>query len=217
MNKSRATTSTLRRTRKWVAPFALILATGAGLAVWPTATVMSAVKQALADPQSIFAERSPGERDPGALTQTKETYPNLMDASGVPPPPKEMLMEASPLPTGEDVPKAFAAIVPPDDAGPVLPNSGLPGTPGLIIPVETPGEGPIGPTFPDLPIPGVPAPPPVITIDRSPPNGPDTPVISGVPEPASWATMMVGFLAVGALLRGRSSHRSASNRRPGTG
>jgi hypothetical protein len=88
-------------------------------------------------------------------------------------------------------------------------NSGLPGIPGLIIPAGTPDEGPVGPNLPDLPILGGSGPPPVITFENPPPDGP------AVPEPASWVTMIIGFLAIGTLLRRRPQPGAASNWRPG--
>jgi hypothetical protein len=192
-------------------PFALIVATACGIAIWPSATVMSAVKQALADPASIFADRSPGERDPGALTQTKEALPMLNDASDMPalPPPETMQIDAAPLPIpGEEMPKAFSAIVPPEQFAAGLPVGNVPGNPGIILPLAGPPAEVIpGTNLPDLPVLGTPPPPPVI-VEGPPPAVPGPPVegppVPGVPEPASWATMIVGFLTIGTILRRRA-------------
>jgi len=176
-----------------------------GIAFLPAAQAALAPEQTLPDPQSVLDDRSPGEREAGALAQTKEAYPMLIDASPLPP-----IGEAP-----EDVPKAFAAIIPPEETA-IFPDASAPGTPPMT-PIILPGETAPTPTFPVRPILSLPAPPPVIFFDS--PTAPDTPVtegptVPGVPEPGTWATMIVGFLTIGAILRRGARARAAGRPEP---
>jgi len=185
------------------------------MAVWAADQAVGTSSASLADPQSILDGRSPGERDAGALAQTKEAYPMLNDASPMPKPPVgENLIDASPLPSTDEVPRAFAAIVPPEEtAG--GPGIGLPGN-GFAIPLFVPSETGGTPGLSDRPVLGAPAVTPLVLNDV--PAVPVTPILggssdltgptvltgpstSGVPEPASWATMIVGFLTIGTVVR----------------
>ncbi len=80
----------------------------------------------------------------------------------------------------------------------------LPGLGGGTVTTPTGPSGPVivfptGPTFPVGPT------GPVIV----PPVGPGTPPTTAVPEPASWATMLLGFLLVGGTIRRRKSLQQA--------
>lgn len=144
---------------------------------------------ALRDPLSLFSERSPGGRGPGALLSTKPgrtphervlsmvrehelpkiTFPGMGDPLIAVAP--ESLAAASSTPSGNGGESEDPLIDPPS-FGPLLPLS-QPGYP-TVFP---------GPAL-------VPAPP-------------GDPVIAAVPEPATWAMLILGFFAVGAAVRRR--------------
>jgi hypothetical protein len=155
-----------------------------------------AVVDAIRDPASVLAGRSPGSRPPGALYQTKRPRVSRRTSrasptarAGVPPAlarnvppevvpsfdagPAELSFGPAPLTPGD------LGFVPGAPAGGLLPTPG--GETGLPVPVgiSTPG------------IPGVPV------VPVAPPASP-------VPETSTWATMVTGFLAVGAMLRRRA-------------
>lgn len=148
----------------------------------------------LADPSTLFAERSPGERGAGPLLSTKPDFgPHERvlasererdPAIGDPPAADDPVFGISPntLPAGGD----------PGDGA-------LPGDPdgGGGSPFFSPAGGNFGgPQF--LPR-GAPLVPPVVT----------NPGIPGVPEPATWAMMILGFFGVGTAIRRRARARPA--------
>lgn len=206
-----------RRRRPVVAASAMaagILAAAFVVAPGPTGTVIGAAA-VLADPLSILAARSPGERGAGALVQTKRGRP---PAHRVPPAPVVPVVPFSPtpVPTGAFVPPGeespLVAVVPAspylgDATGEVsfggvptgdLALGGLPVVGGIGIGgggvVGGVGGGGAGGA------PGGSVPPPV---------GGTTPV-PPVPEPATWMSMILGFAIVGSSLRRRARTSAAA-------
>jgi len=166
---------------------------------------MSALAAAARDPLSLIALRSPGSRT-GLLQQTKPgRKPPLLSERGrrtPPPPPTEGLTQGPP---GEGLPPpapvfAIREIIPPPPGPPGPPETAFPVelAPPVPGPEDTPGVGGPGSGFPIGDFPGggsgFTPPPTAITV---PPGGP------GVPEPSVWATLIVGFFAIGAVLRAR--------------
>lgn len=156
------------------------------------------IAAALADPLSMFAKRSPGERTKAELRQTKlaarPASPFERVLSGTRERPGGFNGGTQPAPS-------FTAPFEPENA----PVMGLP----IAIPEQAPGlavigPGPIGGTgIVTYPIGGggiggggggTPTVPPGT-------NNPPTPPIAAVPEPATWLTMLIGFLAIGGLMR----------------
>jgi len=148
----------------------------------------------LLDPLSLFAGRSPGERE-GALLPTK-----LAKAG----PEERVLSEVRDRDPGIGDPPA--------DPG-FLPNAALPGAPGEgVLPGGAGGE-PFAPFGAPFGAPGGPG-DGFIPAGRSftqPPGGgdggivppPDGGIPSGIPEPGTWAVMILGFFAVGWAMRRR--------------
>lgn len=170
--------------------------------VAPNSSIGQSAMALLRDPSSILADRSPGARAAGALTQSKPARAisshtrranNLGPAGG--PPIKRVQAALAPLVGGP-------ALAP---GAPVFPPSLdlLPGVPGLASDIYAPGStGTSGGFAPGFSLPGggsgggggyyeLPQPPIVPGV-----GGP-----SGVPEPATWVTLLVGFFAIGRALR----------------
>ncbi|WP_443971667.1 PEPxxWA-CTERM sorting domain-containing protein [Sphingobium sp. CR28] len=170
---------------------------------------ISAIAAAVRDPASLFSERSPGVRAPGAKFQTKpghvpSAYSAFADPARTPVPPAAG--------TSEPEPSAFAAMTPetPADTIPVpgpfseaVPPAGIPGpffnppANPFIPPVGIPGGGGGG-NDPD-PDPT----PPTTTPPVTPPTG-------AVPEPATWAMLVLGFFSVGSIMRRQRRIQSAA-------
>ncbi|UUR09350.1 PEPxxWA-CTERM sorting domain-containing protein [Sphingomonas glaciei] len=160
---------------------------------------------------ALLNARSPGEREQGALTQTKikkrlafvpreralgKTFPpkpspieQLAEVViPAPPTPLEIMPSVTPLvpPTAADVINAASLIAsaPPFGGGSPIIGGGSPiiGGGGLLPPPPPSGSAP--PT------------------SEVPPGGT---VASPVPEPGSWLTMLLGFGVVGASMRRRRS------------
>jgi hypothetical protein len=158
---------------------------------------------ALADPLSLFAERSPGERGGGALLSTK-------------PPHERVLSEVRDRdPSAGDPPADPGFAVTPEDLA-ALPG----GAPGAAGAPGDPGGDPLGNNFFAPPFPGGPGGPPFLPAafggppGGPPPSGPIPPVIDppgagAVPEPATWAMLILGFFAVGAAIRRRERRKPA--------
>jgi PEP-CTERM motif len=158
----------------------------------------------LADPSSLFAERSPGERGAGALLSTKPAFgPHERvlasererdPGAGASPPADDPVFGVSPntLPAGGGDPGAGAAPGDPDggDGSPFgAPAGGNFGGPqflprGLAATAPPGGGGGVGGTDPGLP--GIP----------------------GVPEPATWAMMILGFFGAGTAIRRRTREKT---------
>jgi hypothetical protein len=162
---------------------------------------------ALADPLSLFAARSPGERGAGALLSTK---PGLGPAERV-------LSEVRDRdPAAGDAPPAADPLTPADVAAL---SDGIPGAGGL--PGGTGGAGG-APAFaspffaPFAPGGGDPGDPGLV--GSPPPGGPPGIIppppgggISAVPEPATWAMMILGFFGAGAALRRRTRNKAIAS------
>lgn len=167
-----------------------------------------AIAEALRDPLSVLAQRSPGIRGAGAMFQTKPDRVNSLAQrphSGptervlssirkrpLISPPGDVSELLEPLATNEPVvsflegddsglesgPDILAAN---DVGGPIVAGSGD-RTPDTGNPVLIGGPGPISlPEQPESPVPST-----------------DVPA---VPEPSTWLTMLIGFFAVGTAIR----------------
>jgi len=115
------------------------------------------------------------------------------------PPETELEMDPTGAGPGGASPTSFAAM----SAPPSL-DSGLPATPGSLLPGAAPtSAGPVisTPGVPILP-PGTPT---TITQPTGPglPGGPTTPVTPTVPEPGTWLMMLGGVAALAAVTRRR--------------
>lgn len=139
----------------------------------------------LADPLSLFAERSPGERGTGALLSTKPGGPH-----------ERVLAEVRDRDPAAGAPGAAAPPGPNDPVFGVAPDTFSPGgDPGAGAP---PGDAAGGdPDFsPFFPGGGGGAP---AFLQRGTPFV--SPGIPAVPEPATWAMLILGFFGVGTALR----------------
>jgi hypothetical protein len=199
--------------RKRALLLAPVLVSLLALAVGPSREAISKVSRqmilaALQDPLSLFSDRSPGERRPGALLSTKKGGPHERVLSTVRERP-----QASDLPPGTETP-IFPTAPPADQFagppafGPPFSNTPFsypgPPPPGLPPGGIPPGGIPPGGTPPGGPPPG--GPPPGGPPPGGPPPGgpPETPPIP-VPEPATWAIMLLGLLGIGAAMRLRAT------------
>ena len=191
---------------KWLLPLCLIASVGGG-SFGSTGESNGAISAAghehgPADPLSILDGRSPGERGPGALFQTK-LLDNLMDAAAMPAAPQSNLMAPSSLP---EVPQAFAAIVPPDE----MPAAGTPADGGIMLPPVPIGLDANAASRPTVA--------PFLPVLLPPQTGPilqpaATAPVSGVPEPATWAMLLSGFFTIGCTIRhARRASRPAAGR-----
>lgn len=165
----------------------------------------AAVLAALADPLSVLAARSPGARPEGALTQSKPRKAGPADERDLDNvltrPLDRFAAPTAGAAPGAIVPEAVADAAPVAasdtfaDQGPVpqftgggfLPQSGI-----VITPDIGGGGGGGGGGSPG-------------TVGTAPPDTvtPVVPVTASVPEPATWLTMLLGFGAVGGMLRSR--------------
>ena len=187
---------------KWVAVALLAPAALAATALSGSGK-FAAVSAAFADPLSVFAERSPGARAEGALTQSKPARKAVPGPSGQPASSKGRsapTQGAGQIDPG--VPPAFEAIdlgqsgdeASADGVGFVPFETGPfgRGGSGAGFAIDGLGGGAIGGggLVPPSPPGGVPLPDP-------------TPPVSAVPEPQTWLMMLVGFFLLGAALRSR--------------
>lgn len=178
----------------WKRALLLVLFTGGSFVASIGEQGRSAIAEVLRDPLSVLAQRSPGTRT-GALLPTK---PDIHLAAGAAPfGPTERVL--APVRTRPPIDFGSEALVPemvfPEVEAPVFvapvtasvgPGGPLPGLP--FIPPAIGGD-------PVLPPPGGEEPEP-------PPGGPPP----AIPEPATWATMILGFFSIGWALR-RSRRR----------
>lgn len=207
----------MRRTRRLaLTAAALLLATAAAIGidelVWRgahAAAVASAVADAVMDPGSIFAERSPGARS-GPLLQTKPDRVAL--APGLLPlgPEERVLANVRERPPETELALAGPAYSLSQTPGPEIggpppfaPSETFP-TPAGFIPNAPPGlAGPLTPPTSQTTPPGA-----------NPPGGspPGTPPPTAVPEPDAWMLMILAIFAAGATLRWkRAAERTARN------
>ena len=195
----------MRRTRKLaLTAAALLLATGAAVGIdellWRgahAAAVADVIADAVLDPGSIFAGRSPGERGSGPLFQTKPDRVAL--APGLLPlgPEERVLAEVRERPPETDLPLVVPEFALGQTPGPNMPTPFPPGVTFLNPPVL------LGGGVPPL-INGPVTPPSFQNSPPGPPGGPpETPTLppTPVPEPEAWMLMIMAVFAVGAVLR----------------
>lgn len=154
---------------------------------------------------AMLADRSPGARPEGALTNLKHKRQALLQERGapsIPAPPTAYEALASPPPPPPIAPLPEAPLYTTVAGGPAAPVTPAAG--------GTPGGGP--PILSEIPLPGggggggfTPPITPAVT-----PQVPVTPA-APVPEPASWTMMLLGFALVGRALgrHGGAGLRSA--------
>ena len=161
----------------------------------------AAMMAALADPLSLFTDRSPGGREPGALTQTKGPRERTLTQTRERPhttpkaaaPVEHVLASVRERPPFVDE----GAIPYGQPEGPITPD---------ILPPENPGPFSPGPSPFIPPITGYGSGGPPVTPPVTPPGG------GGVPEPATWAMLMIGFFSIGTALRRRQRLAAVANR-----
>jgi len=170
---------------------------------WLGHAVGEGIKDSLHGMQTVaamLAERSPGARPEGALTNLKHKRQAALQeraAPSIPAPPTAYEALAAPPPVLPVAPLPEAPLYTTVAGGPVAPV-----TPG---PGGTPGGPPI---LSDIPLPGGGGgggfTPPII-----PTVTPQVPVVPAVPvpEPATWTTMLLGFALIGRALRSRGRVR----------
>jgi PEP-CTERM motif len=150
---------------------------------------------ALMSPLSLFAERSPGGRDSGALRSTK---PERTAALG----PEERVLpsEREREPPVDAPPAADNPVFGVSPEGPA--TSGAPPGRDTLPEDSFGGASPFAPSF-------NPGQPEFLPFSQGPatPSGPG-PGIPAVPEPATWAMLILGFFAVGVALRWRLRTRN---------
>jgi hypothetical protein len=185
---------------RWALGSFILIVFTAGYFMLGTAGGSALAAEMLANPLSVFAERSPGFRTSGALAQTKLAYakaksPRREGAARV---PNERVLSnlrsrppVPPIASGSDsqIPQSISLSA---LGFPVLPEQ-LQGSPILFA-----APGVIGGT-------GVVGLPPGGGAGGTPGDSgtPATPV-SAVPEPSDWLMVITGFFLIGASLR---SHR----------
>jgi uncharacterized membrane protein YgcG len=203
----RATDAVPRAKRPWwlvALPFAAIVPAGALIvpAVDRNGAIAGAIAAAVANPASLFAARSPGERAPGALTQTKKVRHAPKGLV-----PKERVLSQERIRPAAELPEGTPSlpVVPLELAS--LPDGGVPFvTPfvdgpdgGGIVPGGGGGIGGGGGGGGGVIIPG--------GGDNGGGGGggeePVPPVPPAVPEPATWAMTILGFFIVGTAARRR--------------
>ncbi len=153
----------------------------------------TAALAALADPMSIFAARSPGERPDGALTQTKlpanRTAGN--SAGNTPLTPSERVL---PVIRTRPAIGPVAGFIPPVG---LSPGGSVPGAGGGQTGLGNGGGG-----FGEF-LPGGGGVPP----GGGGGGGGGIIPVSPIPEPATWLTMIAGFFALGGMIRSRRTAR----------
>ncbi|MGK6321927.1 PEPxxWA-CTERM sorting domain-containing protein [Sphingomonas sp. DT-51] len=163
----------------------------------------------LPDPSAILGARSPGGRDAGAMFTTKPARQRLASRPRVPLPsaPRErVLSNVRERPSIGWAPPYVELPATPLAFGPATPIGDVPLTPVALGPLP-PGGG-FTPTTPFVPGGGGGG-------NGGGGGGGDEviPPVPAVPEPATWATMILGFLMVGAALR-RVGRRGAAEAKP---
>lgn len=181
----------------WASGSFILAVFTAGYFILGTAGGSALAAGMLANPLSVFAERSPGFRNPGALAQTKLAYakaksPRREGAARVP--NERVLSNLRSRPPVPPIASESDSQIP-QSIG--LPALGFPVLPEQLqgFPVLFAGPGVIGGTgVVGLPTGGG---------AGGTPGDSGTPV-SAVPEPSDWAMVIAGFFLIGASLR---SHR----------
>lgn len=170
----------------------------------------AAIAQALRDPMSVLASRSPGERDAAKLRQTKQRKEMVLPTTA------DMLRNAQVVapdklsPDPDVFAKHSEGPLPSDDA---LPTDGAAPPAGTPVDLASHGGGGGGRFFPG----------PVGEIGGGGPGGgggckkgenceePPPPVIP-IPEPMTWLLIIAGFFALGGFMRRRFAQDSAALR-----
>jgi hypothetical protein len=148
------------------------------------------IGQAAKSVASMFAGRSPGHRPKGKLASLKHKRP-LLHARVLPKvrhlvPVVPAVLEAPPMTPPDFGPVPVYNVVAGFPEAPIIVGPPVPYGPPILPEIPPPGGG--GGFFP----------PPIITQQVPPPPPPPA-----VPEPASWATMLLGFAAIGTAFRRR--------------
>jgi len=202
-----------RRYVRWGALSALVLATAvvAPIALWRhpatqpengSTAAQNAPKSAAESLSELLGMRSPGERERGVLAATKQRRFAVLS-------PHQRALRNGMRPPRE---RALGKIINPEALGPLgaIGGDSAVSAPGVSTEAAPPlgivGSGPGGASTPGSAPPlgtvivggpgGVPVPtiPPVIV----PPPG-----LPAVPEPATWISMLLGFLTIGCISRVR--------------
>lgn len=152
---------------------------------------------------AMMTDRSPGGRSKGELTKLKQTKvaeprERALGKITKPEPPKEFVEAIAPPAPKLAEPAQFAPAI--ANLGPLLVPPPPGGGGGIIVPPQAPPGGGGGP--PQQP-PGTPPgdPPPQEPPPENPPPEHPTPPV--VPEPATWASMLLGFGITGLMIRRR--------------
>lgn len=214
MFRQSALTAKFKPKPLWSLALIPVVATAGAYYLAGSAHSQAATAAFLADPLSVFASRSPGERRAGALLQSKQAYAAAHKpggAAGAVPPSERVLSNVrSRPPVGPlgDVPTFGlpAGVVP---AGPA---EAVPGEGASDAPFAAPFTGGVGGPFAAGIFPGGGG------VGGGGAGGGGTggggggggvigggtpPVLPAIPEPTTWAMMLLGFLGIGASLRHR--------------
>jgi hypothetical protein len=140
------------------------------------------------DPMTMLSDRSPGQRDAGALYNIKRLRLSPMVSR----PEERVLGVARQRP---ELPEILPTEAPPLD----------------LIMADEPLM--IGPQLIDAQVPGI-VMPPDLPRDNTPPGCCGGKLIASVPEPATWLMNIVGLFAIGAALR-RRNRRVVATELPG--
>ena len=161
---------------------------------------------------AMMADRSPGERTKAELTKSKqraapEPKERALGKITKPEPPKEFIEAIAPSTPKIVEPSQFAPAL--ADLGPLLIPQPPGGGGGIVIPPQAPPGGGGGTPPPQEPPPGNPPPqePPPPPPPPPPEHPPEHPPV--VPEPATWASMLLGFGLTGLMIRRRRRTLSA--------
>lgn len=146
---------------------------------------------------AMMTDRSPGGRSKGELTKLKQTKvaeprERALGKITKPEPPKEFVEAIAPPAPKLAEPAQFAPAI--ANLGPLLVPPPPGGGGGIVVPPQSPPPGGGGTTPPPQEPPGNPPP------EEPPPEHPTPPV---VPEPATWASMLLGFGITGLMIRRR--------------
>ena len=155
---------------------------------------------------SLFELRSPGERVAGALASLKGKKRPLLHERALPKvrrpiSPLAAIVAAPPVPPVLPPAAPLYNVVGPKPV-PAVGFTPAPGGPPVVFPGVIPPPGGGGGVI--IPPPITTTPPPVT------PVVPITPTTPGVPEPATWATMLLGFAMIGWAVRRRTARVAAA-------
>jgi hypothetical protein len=207
IRRSRAVRASIRRRRRrLIAGVCAVVLLGSGAmlsmaGVTGSDAVAAAVSQAKSLAE-LLDQRSPGDRDAGALTKTKRVHQALTKLRGKPVPPL--------APSASELAKLLlppAPLVPMDTAVPVALVQGPPPTLGEIVgppPSAGPGGVLVAPPGGRGGSPGGGGSGPIVYPGR---DTKDIVTAPAVPEPGTWATMLLGFGLIGWRIRRGAARR----------